>query len=190
MNKNIIGIFEQANKHEYNSGLNWFGNAREIASNMAKDYNISLEKVAAIISILSPANNWQRNIIDADNVLNGWANGKTHEIVVTTYGRNKAKALKVLEDTNSNFTFPISSRYFKTLCFWDNIVDPNSDRVTVDRHAAKVYWGAKYAGAIDVRGKKYTMIEGSYIKTAKHLGMLPHQLQAITWLTYKRLMNR
>ena len=189
-NKNIIKIFESATEEEYTAGLNWFNGARDIANKMAIDFNIPIKKVAAIISILSPAVKWESNILDARNLLQGWSENKQDAVKTTGYGHNKAKAIRVLEYKDDNFKFPISAGSFKTLCFYENIVDPSSLRATIDRHAAKVYYGAKRSGRINLSGKKYLMIEKSFINTSEYLNLLPCQLQAITWVAYKRLVNR
>ena len=189
MNKNILGIYESSTPDEIKNGSSWFENARNLCLEISEDYNVNYKKVAAVISALSPACKWTQNIIDAKNLINGWENAVEHKVKVGTYNLNKVKAISILNDDDFN-EFPSNGRDLKTYCFYHNIVDASSDRVTIDRHASKVYYGAKYAGSTVIRGKKYLMIESSFAKTAKHIGIKPYQLQAITWLTYKRLMNR
>jgi hypothetical protein len=77
----------------------------------------------------------------------------------------------------------------KERSFADNISNPKrSQAVTVDRHAVKVALGSiadrdKYGPEMIIqRAGVYETISQAYRDAAKELGMLPLELQAITWL--------
>ena len=188
MNKNIIKIYEKSTEEEISNGGNWFSEARQLAKDIGELYSIDFRKVAGVLSILSPGTSWERNIIDAKNLIKDWKDGKADQTVITSYKFNKTKAIKFLD--SSSFDFPGCKHRLKTACFYDNIINPDSKRVTIDRHAIKVYHGAKYPGGVDVSLNKYLMVEKSFVETANEINIIPCNLQAITWLTYKRLMNR
>lgn len=188
MNKNILKIYERATDSEVEAGLTWFDEARSFCESLAVKYSLSIEKVAAVTSILSPSVRWEYNQRDAANLIEGWSNGDTENITVMTYGFNKNKAVNLLNSDTCEFK--VSKGIFKTLCFFDNIINPNSERVTIDRHAVQVYLGAVKPKNRTIVGKRYLTIEKSYVKTAKALDIKPYQLQAITWVAYKRIVNR
>jgi hypothetical protein len=71
----------------------------------------------------------------------------------------------------------------KTRAFYVNILDPNnSDIVTVDTHAIKIAGINRDSVGV----KLYNAIADGYRECAEYVGILPQQIQAITWITYKR----
>ena len=76
----------------------------------------------------------------------------------------------------------------KVNSFLDNITQCElSDAVTVDSHAIQVWFGMVTPGTYSVPENYYILIAADYKAAARTLGITPEQLQAITWLTKKRL---
>jgi len=83
--------------------------------------------------------------------------------------------------------------------FYNNIVDPNSTSpyVTADTHAASVALGipmsANDAGGFGVfkggRGIEYALIKEAYINAAEIAGILPREMQSITWEAQRTGIN-
>jgi len=74
----------------------------------------------------------------------------------------------------------------KISSYAENLRFPRRDRViTVDRHSARIAVAdAAAAAAILARGSLagYRLIEGAYATVAEAVGLLGHELQALTWV--------
>lgn len=185
MGANLEAIFSAATKQEIQQGRDWYHQANKFAKGLAKKYNRSVESVIGIISALSPETKYSQNIEDAQALIERGA-----DAVVTTYDKNRDKALKILDgqlDAHEHFTAATN----KTAAFYFNILQPASaERVTIDRHSARVTHGY-YLTADDAiyysnTPAKYVATQEVYKEIASKHDLLPHQLQAITWLTYRR----
>lgn len=80
----------------------------------------------------------------------------------------------------------------KTFNFYLNIANPeNADAVTIDRHAFDIAAGVRY-GKED-RGlsskRRYYEYVGYYQEAAALVGILPQQMQAITWEWYRSTLT-
>ena len=83
--------------------------------------------------------------------------------------------------------------------FYNNIVDPNSENgyLTADTHALGVAFGlptsANDAGAFKLfsGGEEsiYAIVKDAYTIVAKEMGMLPRELQSITWEAFRTGVN-
>lgn len=181
MKTNIINIFDSATATQQANGLSWYKRANSHAKYLAKTYNTSLNKVCGIIAALSPATSWDRNIKDTEELLKG---NSAHKF--GTYGQNVLKAYKILNaslemDIELFFSMKTGA---KTYNFYRNILEPtNPNYVTIDRHAIAVWAGTNENKAASL--KLYREIAADYIAVAKQLNVLPCELQAITWVTYR-----
>lgn len=177
----ILYVLSQANSDDIRQGLQWYPKARSIAHDIGKAYGLTLKTVASIIAILSPGAKWSRNIQDTRNILD-------HEerAIVTTYQKNKIKALRVLwgEVPETVVSGDKTSRFYR------NILGEKQP-VTLDRHAARVACGIRLTAdqghKFICTERKYQVIESIYQESASYVGLVPSELQAITWCTYKRL---
>jgi hypothetical protein len=182
---NILNIYNQATEQEIKDGLDWYNKANTdclavLAHFPHQAYNIN--SVAGITAALSPRNKWARNIIDTYSLLTD-SNSK-----VGTFNANKAKALAI-----KNLIFATKTEVLdclggeKVRSFYQNILDPQDTTiVTVDGHAIGVWLGSR-ATSVSAAGDAYTTIQDAYIRTANELEIIPNQLQAITWLVYRRI---
>lgn len=181
---NILKMYHLASEDDIDNGRSWYQRASKFCQTLADNYERTLADVAGIMSCLSPATSFEQNVIDTVNVMAG----NDHE-TVSTYGPQYAKALDI-RDSGVQPDGVVGEN--KTAAFWLNIVNPTTNgRVTVDRHSARV--------AVDVNmtadesyfyintPAKYRVLENAYKLAAERLDVLPHVLQAITWITYRRL---
>jgi hypothetical protein len=166
------------------NGMTWYDQARREAHRLADKYDVDFCRVAAIISALSPANYWQQNLKDSENVLIEYRTGLRAK--VATYNQNRLKALRILESNDAPLSFFTA---LKTRAFYLNIVNPSSEDVVIDRHMAKILLG----WTLD----KSWINKTQYRKAAKivknlayKLGFKPYELQAILWCTIKRVNNK
>ena len=98
--REIVAKFTLATSQEVQLGVDWYPSALDIANRIGVKYGVSAETAAGVIAALSPNNRWERNIVDAENIIKCWAAGGTHtdmlNVKVCTYGKMKAKAVDIL----------------------------------------------------------------------------------------------
>jgi hypothetical protein len=184
---NILSMFSHATTSELALGKTWYSRAnsecQEILENSDNNRH-NLKTIAGMTSALSPRNKWSRNLENVRDLLVD-DNSK-----VSTFHRNKGRALLIkgiYQPTNVDILDILSSD--KVQSFYANILDPTSpDIVTVDAHAIGVWLGTR-AVKVVAKGDAYQTIQQAYVDTAKELCLIPCQLQAITWLTYRRINN-
>jgi hypothetical protein len=77
---------------------------------------------------------------------------------------------------------------FKIGAFYANIVNPrNAEPVTVDRHAIAICLGhPPDEGEQQLTGYRYRCYAAAYRLVAEERGMVPSEVQAITWAAYRR----
>jgi hypothetical protein len=183
-NDNILAMLNMATSDEISAGMVWYQDAhRECLSLLREtDPRHNINTIAGMVAALSPRNKWSRNIMDVQKLL------INDDVRVGTFHANKVKAIKI-----KNLIFPTSREVLdilggdKVMSFYQNIRDPlSSEHVTVDSHALGVWLGSRITST-SASGKAYQSIKLAYINAADSVGILPNQLQAITWLTYRRL---
>jgi hypothetical protein len=188
----ILAVFFAANDYETISGAEWYQVANLSAQLLASRYNVKLNTAAAVIAALSPNNNWERNLIDADNIIRAYTLGGYSDaaaIKTSTYGQNKKKALNILEGAE-----PLDILGgLKVRAFYGCIM--GEDQLCVDGHAYAIWRGERITTnkTPKISPKLYASIEADYrLATDTINGVLgsnykPYQTQAITWLTWRRL---
>ena len=186
--KNIERYFKLANETEIENGLNWYSNSHNCISEIADIYGIEHEIAYAVTSALSPRCTWENNLKDLERVLQWHTsfNKKSYLPSVTTYKGNVRKAINILQSKNTNvFRTP------KTFNFFHNLLNPKSNEyITIDGHSINVYYGR--VGMVKNKHftkKYYNRIATAYRRVAQKYNMLPCQMQAITWLAFKRTHN-
>lgn len=179
LTRNIHNTLLQASDDDYESGLNWYNSAHTIARKLGRKYGLDYVKTAGVLSALSPRNKWQRNVADADNLL------ADETVKVSTFNANKTKAIDIKNGAN----IPQTLKGNKTVSFWKNIVNPGcAETVTVDTWAYIVANGplpddTKLSGLTD---NTYNELVQAYKNVAAIVGLLPQQVQAITWIVVRR----
>jgi hypothetical protein len=194
---NILQIYKQSTEDEILSGKQWYHQASDISKLMAVKYQLTDIQTAGIIAALSPGTNWSQNIIDANNLCSLLHVGKDiHSITCTTYNKNKLKAHYLW--LNSNLTenevftclLGASKHVNKTSSFFINILHPeSSENVTIDRHAFRINLGITELPAIALTECRYKLMENAYKTASYKLNISAIELQAIVWLTFRRLNN-
>lgn len=182
VSKNLLGYLERADVDTIEKGLNWYIEANSFAKELSlrSEFN-TIDTIAQIISCLSPAVSWELNKKDATNLI---LSGGSIQTVVSTYGFNKAKAIRILGGEED---LKLHAR--KTYCFYRNIM-LDSGYITIDRHAYKALMGKKKAGSEAITQKRYDTAVTTYMDTAKSVNLKGYELQAIVWLQYKIEMGR
>ncbi len=171
----------------------WYGRARTFCAALAERFETSPERVAAIMAAMSPGTSWDRNKIETRAMLEEWRGERTPgTFPYTTYPANVKKARRILSgaerDCYLDTVKPRKDSGFKIGSFYRNIVDPSDgDAVTIDRHAIAVCLGhAPDDGEQQLTGYRYRCYAAAYRKVAAERGMVPSEVQAITWAAYRR----
>lgn len=180
MIKHIERFYSMATPEEIADGRDWYADARSFARRMAFKYSATVPQVAQIIAVLSPRISWEQNKANAEKFL---AYGADVKIFAT-----RAQKQKCAEILTGSYAIPETAQ--KTFSFAENIAELESPRVTVDRHASKIAINDLRGGSVSITKKNYLEFESAYKKSAERLGLRPYELQAITWITYKRVVNR
>lgn len=189
MVERILFVYGQAEPIEQTAGLRWYDSAHLFAAGLARStagrrYRLSVRRAAGIIAALSPQKGWQLNQALADDLVRTETCGQTE--------RNVWKARSILfgEDPTTVLAPPNPARITgrKVRSFFDNIVDPKrSTAVTVDRHALDIVT-ATYGNTISLDDAgRYDRVADAYRDAAALVGLRPHEIQAITWVTWRRV---
>jgi hypothetical protein len=191
----ILATFFNASPAELADGAQWYQRASDAAGIIASRYSITADKVAAVIAALSPNNRWERNVTDAEVLCRAYVLGGhtvADKVKVSTYGANKIKALRVLAgELPLNVLGGLKVRAFY------QCITGNLNSVCVDGHAYAIWAGERIATTKTpkISSKLYDVIAADFARAADTINSItgaaysPAQVQAITWLTYRRLVN-
>ena len=187
--RNILKVYRRATAEDTVEGVEWYERAKRISDIVAKDTGLHINTVIGVMAALSPNNNWKINIRNTQDMCRAWINGDDlDDFKVSTYGPNKLKAWSMLEDNlieDDDILTRLNGQ--KTRSFYSNI--RGLDEVTIDGHALNIARGVRINLTDDKTniGKRlYRELQAAYVRAAKRVGIQPHELQAITWTTWRR----
>jgi hypothetical protein len=192
---NILAVFFKATDLEILQGAQWYTDAQSAALIMSQRYKTRLEICAGVIAGLSPNNNWARNLIDANSLIQAYTVGGialANEIKVCTYNTNKRKALNILEGCK-----PLDILGgLKVRAFYNCILGLQDD-VCVDGHAYAIWKGERIptTKTPTITPRVYAAIAADYKRAAIAINSIlsaeytPAQIQAITWTVWRRLVK-
>ena len=188
----ITGVFKLASQGDILAGLSWYRDANTFADNLANEYNISRLKVHGVIASLSPRNRWERNMQDAESMVKVYSAGGTFddlmELKVCTFNANKIKAAEILNlNCASDTEIKAILKGPKMIEFY-HCIQELAD-VTIDGHAYSVWVGDRItlANVPSIGVKLRKTIKADYKLAAQNLGLEPYELQAITWVCWRRI---
>ena len=188
--KNIIAIYKLANPSEIKHGLTWYVNATKDCKEIAIKYDLPIHIVIGVVSALSPNNKWERNIVNADDLCKAFIDGQDMDsIKVSTYHKMKQKAWSILEQMPSYDETITILNGKKIVSFFKNISGDESD-ITIDGHARNIYYNDRQGLTTpntNIRKLEYLDIQKAYLRASKKLGIKAYELQAITWLAWRRI---
>lgn len=185
---NLKRAYACANADDIAYGLNWYQIAHDVACKLADDYGCTVKQACGVIAALSPGRNWEVNQDDAKTIIAHYSIGKRGKELplVGSYGwGNIIKAERILSGESPLDVLGGE----KVRSFFCNIYDPTSEEcVTIDRHAKSAALGEVLGdkGTVPSKGE-YLYLSEHYRKLAAKLNLLPHQLQAIVWVVWRRL---
>ena len=184
---NIISVYRDADETQHAEGLLWYSDALKSANLMAIKHGVPVYIAVAVIAALSPNNKWSRNIINADALIGAFIRGDGIDSVkVSTYHKMKAKAWDILAARPDYDAAKKMLKGQKITSFFCDIM--GEFNVTIDGHARNIAYGER-VGLTDDRSnigvREYRALQAAYEAAAERLGLMPYQLQAITWRVWR-----
>jgi hypothetical protein len=198
---NIIDVYSQASTKQIKDGKLWYSKARQVAKRVAKNTDLTIETVAGIISVISPGVMWDQNVQAAEILCNAY-------YVLDGLGiveRDKYDKLMTLTLNIKNELFKCKAVMIlltgevkpwlkgqKVEQFYTDIIDKNSNGVTIDGHAKNLAYNHRVPlGTKEDKGittKEYLRLQCAYMAANERVNLKrATQLQAITWLTWREL---
>ena len=184
--ENLTKTLGQATRAERSEGAASYQKYSLITAEIAEKYGFERQIGAAVFAALSPNNSYHGNLRDVDSLLRAAQNGQEiHEVKVSTYGNNKRKAWRIAHgaDPLTELVAP------KTRSFYLNVYDPlDPGPVTVDGHMFNC-WSGTRINLVGLRTPKsqYEVVAEGVRALALTAGLVPCQLQAVLWLTHRRI---
>ena len=184
---NITSVYRDADETQHAEGLLWYDNAQTAAHYIAVRYDVPVYLVVAVIAALSPNNKWSRNVRNADALIGAFIRGDGIDSVkVSTYHAMKRKAWDILAARPDYETAKKMLKGQKITSFFMDIM--GEFNVTIDGHARNIAYGER-VGLTDDRTnigvREYRGLQAAYEETAQRVGLMPYQLQAITWRVWR-----
>ena len=175
--ENLNRLYNEATEADKKSGENWYLTAHEICLKLQEDNKnvFTLEQIAGVIAALSPRNKWERNILDAANVLRAVRLKKSPEAVkVCTFNKNKQKAFNIAKGEEE-----IKPSSKKTFAFVNNIARLDKNFVTIDLWHLRACFGATIDSGLTP--KIYDQLQEITIEEAEKNNIDGFKFQAVIW---------
>ena len=193
----IVGKFLLATEQEKVYGTEWYPIALKIAERISQYQGVGIVKVVGVIAALSPNNKWERNCLDAENIIAAYVAGgveAAENVKTCTYTKNKAKAIKILTSAYDVETVVAILSGPKVTEFFHCIMGICDD-VCINGHAYSVWFGErltmKEVPSIGIKLRR--TIKADYRASADRIFRVTGehytaaQIQAITWVCHKRI---
>jgi hypothetical protein len=174
MINNVVATFRDATPEQLEAGRSWYWQAHELAGEIGHGDRVM---GAGVIAALSANKSWAENGRLARLACRtGRPVGHVQDAIV--------KAAKIISGTDPWDVLPMER---KTGHFYRCIVNPTDpDAVCVDRHAHDVAVGEVYGDrdrGLTAKGR-YAALAGVYRAAGSILGVLPQEVQAVTWVVH------
>lgn len=179
--ENLNELYKEATKSDIKSGKNWYLTAHQICLKLQEDNKniFTLEQIAGVIAALSPRNKWERNILDASNVLRAVRLSKSPEAVkVCTFNKNKQKAFNIAKGIEQ-----IKPSSKKTFAFVNNIARLDQNFVTIDLWHLRACFGVTIESGLTP--KIYDQLQEITIEEAQKNNIDGFKFQAVIWETLR-----
>ena len=188
--RQILKVYKSATADEVKHGMKWYAIAKRDATKIAKEFGVSVNTTVGVIAALSPNLGWSVNVKAAHILVEAFVNGVAiDDVTVSAYPANKRKAWDMLEQRmvrRKALMAKLNGK--KTTAFFANIL--GIDVVTVDGHAKNIHDGIRRVLKNNNVGvREYGIIANAYIEAAKAVGIKGFQMQAITWVAWRRQHN-
>ena len=201
--ENIINIYNLSTPAEHRHGVTWYRVALTECERLAVQFDLPVNIVAGVVSALSPNNKWERNIENAHVLIDAYLDGEDiNSVKVSTYNAMKNKAWQILnakllgnchDDVVSDYHITYKLNGQKIVSFFECIM--GYDTCCIDGHAKGIFEGQRFGLTSSknyISKKYYKELQEAYVEAGKRCTFQKRHLkgfeiQAITWLTWKRI---
>ena len=189
--KNILQVYKQCTDDEIAHGMRWYAEAKEKAYVICDQYELPLHVVVGVIAALSPTNKWNMNLRNAEDMCRIFTDGGyVEDCKPSTYKTMRDKAwsiLKSMPDTKTEVATILNGLKI-TDFFWCIMGD---DTCVIDGHAWCIanYDRRKLQDVPNIGKKLRQELQEAYVLAAVEHGMKAYQMQAATWVAWKRIHN-
>ena len=184
---NITCVYRDADEDQHAEGLLWYEQAKREAYHIAMKHDVPVYIAVAVIAALSPNNKWARNLVNADALIGAFVNGDgLLSVKVSTYNKMKQKAWDILAARPSYNGAKAILKGQKITSFFCDIM--GEFNVTIDGHARNIAYGERVSLTDDrtnIGVREYRALQAAYEEAARRVGLMPYQLQAITWRVWR-----
>jgi hypothetical protein len=186
----LHAVWRRHDRIDLREGLVAYPRYHGTLQDLARHYGVPPPHVVAAFVALSPNNDYMGNLRSTVTLLEGrHAGAAVTACPVTTYNACRDRAWRFLHGED----FLGITKGFKTRSFYRNILDPlDPDPVTIDGHMINMVRGERQT-MINVarshRPSAYEHIAADVRAVAGEVGLIPCQLQAVLWFTWKRIHN-
>lgn len=186
---NLKALLAKADDIDVASGRAAYSAYHAVIHEFARHYGVAFERTLAAFVSLSPNSDYHGNLHSLSSVLRGHRDGLPLErITVSTYKHCRDRAMRYV---TGEVDFLGTVKGPKIRAFFRNIRDPlDPEPVTIDGHMACAWRGVddtmknSAVGAIE-----YRVMSAALRRLARQEGMIGNQMQAILWLTRKRILK-
>lgn len=185
-------MYRQATPSEVQTGTRWYADARTAALQVSDKHGVPLRISVGVISALSPNNRWVRNVRDADKMLSVFCwGGSVVQCSPSTYTKMRDKAWSILEqmpEYDEGVVRILNGQ--KIVSFFQNIM--GHDTCTIDGHAVNIARGKRLGltePEVSVSKSGYRELQEAYRRAGKRVGLKAYEIQAVTWVAWKRIHN-
>lgn len=186
--ENIRRVWCQVDAIDYREGLVAYRRYRGTLERLAAHYGAPLSGTVAAFCALSPNNDYMGNLRSTVTLLRAYREGvPVNKVHVSTYNACRNRAWRFLNGEN----FLDITRGPKTRAFFLSILNPDDPHpITIDGHMVNA-WRGEVTTMVEVAWSKfkYDVVANDYRAFAAEIGVLPNQLQAMIWFTWKRINN-
>jgi hypothetical protein len=187
MVENICRIYAQANEFDLKSGLDWYVRTREYIQEQADKFGYPLENAVGAYAVISPSLTKELNDRQLVTAMTVHSLGlSVEDAKIGVYGMpNKRKAMRCLDGDLSAVGGDKVTRFYR------NLLGTGDMDVTVDRWALRV--GLADPTIQDTQGltkTQYEQVHDAYVTASEQTGLLPLQVQAVTWEVFRNRYYR
>ncbi len=186
--ENIKRVMDKADETDIKVAIESWWKYKRLTAAIARKHGFADSVGAAVFAALSPNNDYFGNLRDCDRLLAAArARQPIESFKVSTYGNNKQKAWEIAHGREALDLIVFK----KTRNFYLNIIDPtNPIPVTIDGHCYNIWKGERIrltAAAQRLKPKLYDLIANDMRTIAVESRLIPNQVQAIAWITWRRI---
>ena len=189
--QNIESVYAICTEEEQQHGKTWYADAKSSAYEICDKYELPLHIVVGVIAALSPTNKWEMNLINAEEMCKVFTEGGyVEDCKPSTYNTMRDKAWSILQSmphTSGDVAFILRGPKI-TDFFWCILGD---DTCVIDGHAWCIanYDRRKLQDVPNIGKALRQDLQEAYRSVGLQNNMKAYEMQAATWLAWKRIHN-